>query len=109
LITVQRFGKTFENSIQRVIKSIEDLKLSSVYIDLPLTSPWIGSAVEWLREEGFILAGLMPFFHREIDHLRMQRIKVHIEFDHIETLSEVSCDLKEFIKNEHYAIQHGTK
>lgn len=105
LVTVQRFGSTFENSIQRIFKSIEDLKLSSVYIDLPLILPWIGSAVEWLREEGFILAGLMPFFHRETDHLRMQRIDVHIDFGHIETLSEVSCDLKEIIKNEHYAIQ----
>ena len=104
LITVRRFGRTFENSMLRVINSIEDLKLSSVYIDLPLTSPWIGAAVEWLRDEGFILAGLMPFFHREIDHLRMQKIKVSVEFDHIVTLSEVSGDLKELIKNEYHAL-----
>jgi anti-sigma regulatory factor (Ser/Thr protein kinase)/GNAT superfamily N-acetyltransferase len=104
LITVQRLGRTFESSIQAMLKSIEDLSLNSIYIDLPLIYPRVDLAVEWLSENGFIFAGLMPFFHREIDHLRMQWIDVPIEFKHIETLTEVSGELKEIIRNEYHAL-----
>jgi len=71
LIIVRRFGNTFEQSCQRMLKSIEELQPRSIYIDLPLDHPWVNQTVGWFRQNGFIFAGLMPFFHMDSDYLRM--------------------------------------
>lgn len=105
LITVKDYGPTFETSAMRLFRSIDDLNLNAIYIDLPLTSPKINGAIQWLKERGFIFSGLMPLFHQEYDHLRMQKIMIDIDFDKINTYSEVAGKLKSLIKHEYDAVQ----
>jgi anti-sigma regulatory factor (Ser/Thr protein kinase)/GNAT superfamily N-acetyltransferase len=104
LIIVREMGSTFEASCTRMLRSIGELNLASVYVDLPLNSKRIDAAILWLREKGFILAGLMPLFHRESDYLRMQRISAEIDFEKILTHSPISTRIKGVIKNEYNAI-----
>lgn len=103
LINVRHIGTTFEASCTRMLRSIDELKPVSVYVDLPLNSSQTETAIQWLKQQGFILAGLMPMFHMETDYLRMQRIDAEIEFDKILTHSTMAARLKEIIKKEFHA------
>lgn len=107
LITVKDYGKTFETSCLRLFRSIDELNLNAVYIDLPLKSKRINSAIEWLKEQGFIFSGLMPLFHQEHDHMRMQKIMIETNFDKINTYTELAGKLKSLIKKEYDAVQKG--
>lgn len=105
VIVVRDFGSTFEASFTRMLRSIGELNLSSVYVDLPLNGYRIDSAISWLKEKNFIFAGLMPLFHRETDYLRLQRIEADIDFEKTLTISPISTRIKEVIKHEYDAIQ----
>lgn len=103
LIVVRNTGATFEESFSRMLLNIEDLNLSSVYVDIPLNEQKVDDIIQWLRTEDFILAGLVPLFHRETDYLRMQRIPRDVDFDRILTHSKIATKIKEVIKNEYYS------
>lgn len=105
LIIVRNIGLTFEASCSSMFKSVDDLNLASVYVDLPLNEQKTDSTIQWLKTEGFILAGLMPLFHTETDYLRMQRIYNDIDFERILTHSEMATKIKEAIKNEYHATK----
>lgn len=105
LIIVRKFGSAFEASCLRMLKGIDELNLTSIYIDLPLNDDRTDSAIQWLKEQKFILAGLMPLFHKETDYLRMQKIMIDVDFSEIHTYSEIAGRLKERIKTEYDAIQ----
>jgi anti-sigma regulatory factor (Ser/Thr protein kinase)/GNAT superfamily N-acetyltransferase len=104
LITVKQYGKTFQTSYMRLFRSIEELNINAIYIDLPLNSPRINAAIEWLREQGFIFSGLMPLFHQESDHMRMQKILTHTNFDLIKTYTDLATKLKNLIQEEYDAL-----
>jgi anti-sigma regulatory factor (Ser/Thr protein kinase)/N-acetylglutamate synthase-like GNAT family acetyltransferase len=105
LITVKTYGATFVESCNRMLKSTEEIALTSIYIDLPMSDPYIDKAISWLKEQGFILSGLMPFFHQEQDYLRMQRVLKKINFSDIETFSDIAGQLKTVIQNEYTELQ----
>jgi anti-sigma regulatory factor (Ser/Thr protein kinase)/N-acetylglutamate synthase-like GNAT family acetyltransferase len=105
LITVKQYGKTFETSYMRLYRSIDELDLNAIYIDLPLNSPRINAAIEWLKAQGFIFSGLMPLFHQEHDHMRMQKLMIETDFDKINTYTELAGKLKSLIKKEYDAVQ----
>ncbi|MDZ7805956.1 MAG: GNAT family N-acetyltransferase [Gracilimonas sp.] len=104
LITVKDYGKTFETSCLRLFRSIEELNLNAIYIDLPLNDHRINNAIKWLKEQEFIFSGLMPLFHHENDFMRMQKIMAETDFDKIKTYTDIAGKLKEIIKQEYNAI-----
>ncbi|MDX1592082.1 MAG: GNAT family N-acetyltransferase [Balneolaceae bacterium] len=105
LIVVKTYGAGFVESFNRMLKSTEDIKLTSIYIDLPMDDPYINKAITRVKEMGFILSGLMPFFHQEKDFLRMQKLYREINFDDIETFSDCAGQLKNIIRNEYAELQ----
>jgi len=105
VIIAKEIGSKFESSILRVLKSIDYLNLNVVYIDIPMNNPEAERCVNWLSDNDFLFAGLMPMFHKEIDHLRMQKVNCSLDFSNIRVLSDVAIRLKNFIKDEYYAIQ----
>ncbi|PWN07409.1 GNAT family N-acetyltransferase [Rhodohalobacter mucosus] len=105
LITVKTYGATFEESCARMLKSTEEITLTSLYIDLPMNDTYIDTAISWLKKNGFILSGLMPFFHQEQDYLRMQKIVNDVKFDEIETFTDIAGKLKNVIQNEYNELQ----
>jgi hypothetical protein len=66
-----------------------------MYVDLPLRSPHTPVLTENLREAGFIFGGLVPRFHRELDHLRLQRPLVALDPDAIVVHSDLAHRLKD--------------
>lgn len=107
LITVKTYGATFEGSCTRMLKSIQEITINSLYIDLPMDDGYIDSAIPWLKKNGFILSGLMPFFHQEQDHLRMQKISNKVNFRDIQTFTEIAGKLKMVIQNEYNELQEN--
>lgn len=102
LIITRSIGTTFELSCKRMFRSIEELNLLSIYFDLPLGNANINAAVNFLKENGFILAGLMPLFHEKSDYLRMQKLMTDIDFENILTYSDMAGNIKETIIEEYY-------
>jgi len=89
--------------VEQVEQTIEDLdreQLNAMYVDLPLRNPHTPALTEELREAGFILAGLMPRFHHEVDHLRLQRPLVALDPDAIVVYSDLAHTLKDRIVTE---------
>ena len=105
LIIVRKYGNTFESSLFRLFESLKGLILNSVYIDLPLNDPWVNAATRYLKSKGFIIAGIMPMFHNETDHLRMQKINTNIDFDKVKVLNEKALELKEIIMKEYSLVR----
>lgn len=105
LVIVKKYGNTFKESVDGLLLSLRYLKLNSIYIDLPLNDPWIDPATEYLKKKHFILAGIMPMFHNETDHLRMQKINTEINFTKVRVLVDEAIKLKETLKKEYYDIQ----
>jgi len=105
LITVKTYGATFEESCIRMLKSTEEITLTSLYIDLPMNDTYIDSAISLVKENGFILSGMMPFFHQEQDYLRMQKIYNSVNFNEIETFTDIAGKLKKVIQNEYIELQ----
>ncbi len=105
LIVANNIGSAFEASCNRLLRSVEELNLTSVYVDLPLNGLRIDSAIQWLRENRFIFSGVMPLFHRESDYLRLQRIEAEIDFEKIQTHSSISQKIKKLVEYEYNEIQ----
>lgn len=108
-INVKNLGNSFITSMQSMLRSLNEVNLNAVFIDIPLDKPGTDRAVEWLHKKGFIFSGLLPFMHNETDCLRMQKIMVPIDFDLINTFSDTATELKEFIFKEYHEIQKDQK
>lgn len=104
LIITRHLGSAFEASCGRLLRSFENVKLVAVYIDLPLNHPRTDLAIQWLKEKEFILAGLMPLFHKETDFLRMQQIRKPVDFSLIKAHSDIAGTIKDRIQSEYNAI-----
>ena len=102
LIIARNIGKKFEASFLRMFRSIDELNLDAIYIDLPLNQSGTDDAIQWLKKQDYILAGLMPLFHKESDHLRMQQIRKDVNFEEIQTHGKMAARIKEIIKKEYY-------
>jgi len=105
LIVVYVIGRTFEATCQAMLKSIEELRLAAIYVDLPLNHPWSEPAVDWLHNQEFILSGLMPLHHREQDFFRMQKIDAELDFDLIDVHTKTARLLKGIISHEYRTVQ----
>ncbi len=104
-IIVRNLGSMFISSVKSMLRSLNEVELNAIYIDIPLEDRENDQAVEWLRKNGFIFAGLIPMKYEEKDFLRMQKILVPVNFEPIKTFSELATKLKEFIKTEYYGLQ----
>ncbi len=107
-LVVEAFGTDFIAQVEQTLDDLRDEHLHVVYVDLPLDDPGTIDAVPHLRAINFVLAGLMPMFHHERDHLRMQRLFVDLDFDLIEAYSDRAQELKDIISNEIEWTTHTT-
>lgn len=104
-IVVSAIGSQFITNAKSMLRSLDELKLNGIYIDIPLQDRPTHEAVEWLHRNGFIFAGLMPLKYREKDYLRMQKVLTSINPDPIVTYSEMAKKLKKIIFDEYYELQ----
>lgn len=106
-VVVTNIGDHFITSAESMMRSLQEVDLHAVYFDIPLQNTPNNEAVEWLRTNGFIFAGLMPMNHYEKDFLRLQKILVPVNFDRINVYSEIAKNLKNFISDEYHGIPEG--
>jgi GNAT superfamily N-acetyltransferase len=100
VLVVEEPGADIVQQVEQTIEDLDREQLNAMYVDLPLRSPHTPALTEDLREAGFILAGLMPRFHRELDHLRLQRPLVALDPGAIVVYSELAHTLKDRIVTE---------
>ena len=93
-MVVQKAGADIGERARQTISDINDTTINAAYVDLPLDDPHTPDQVERLREAGFVFCGLMPRYHNERDHLRMQRPLVDLDPDHIDVFSDLAHALK---------------
>jgi len=100
ILVVERAGEDVVSQVEQTIRDLNGTALNALYVDLPLHSPHTPRLTDQLREAGFIFAGLVPRFHRELDHLRLQRPLVDLDLDEIVLYSDLAHRIKEQIAEE---------
>ena len=100
VLVVEEAGGDVVEQVDQTIADLNGTELLAMYVDLPLRSPHTPALTEKLRDAGFILAGLMPRFHRELDHLRLQRPLVALDPDAIVVYSDLAHTIKDRIVTE---------
>lgn len=95
VLVVEEAGGDVVEQVNQTIADLNGTDLLAMYVDLPLWSSHTPALTEQLREAGFIFAGLVPRFHRELDHLRLQRPLVALDPEEIVVYSELAHRLKE--------------
>lgn len=100
VLVVEEPGADVVEQVEQTIEDLDRAKLNALYVDVPLRSPHTPILTEQLREAGFIFSGLVPRFHRELDHLRLQRPFVALDPDAIVAYSELTQKIKERIVDE---------
>jgi anti-sigma regulatory factor (Ser/Thr protein kinase)/GNAT superfamily N-acetyltransferase len=100
VLVVEEAGTDVVDQVQQTIQDLNGTDLLALYVDLPLRSPHTPALTEQLREAGFLFAGLMPRFHRELDHLRLQRPMTSLDPDAIVVYSDLAHQIKDRIVGE---------
>lgn len=84
-----------------VAHQLDELKLSRIdiiYVDLPLASPAVPSAVSELEALGFFFAGIYPEKHAEGDLLRLQYLNnIRVDPSKIFTVNEMGKALLDYV------------
>lgn len=100
VLVVEEAGADVVEQVEQTIDDLNGTELLALYVDLPLQSPHTPALTEQLRDAGFIFGGLMPRFHRERDHLRLQRPLVALDPEAIRVHSDLAHTLKERVVSE---------
>lgn len=100
VLVVERVGEDLVTQVEQTIEDLDGSALNALYVDLPLGSPYTPAATAQLRDAGFVLGGLAPRFHREQDHLRLQRPFVNLDPEAIVVYSDLAHALKEQVMTE---------
>ncbi|MFB6272313.1 MAG: GNAT family N-acetyltransferase [Salinibacter sp.] len=99
-LVVDDVGRDVVTQAEQTIEDLDGTELNALYVDLPLRSPHTPAATAQLRDAGFVLGGLVPRFHREQDHLRLQRPFVDLDPEAIVVYSDLAHALKEQVIGE---------
>lgn len=100
VMVVEEAGADVVRQVEQTIADLSGTDLLAMYVDLPLRSPHTPAMTDQLRDAGFIFAGLMPRFHRELDHLRLQRPLVALDPDAVVVYSDLAQRLKNRVVSE---------
>jgi anti-sigma regulatory factor (Ser/Thr protein kinase)/N-acetylglutamate synthase-like GNAT family acetyltransferase len=99
-LVVEQAGADAVEQVEQTVDDLEGEDMNAVFVDLPIDDPHTPVLTERLREAGFVLAGLMPRFHEENDHLRLQRPLADLGLDQVQVYSDLAHALKDRIADE---------
>lgn len=99
-IAVRSIGPNFEKDFDAVER--EALERNAVVLQtwMNLGIPWVGNAVETLRDRGYIFGGLLPRWF-DTDGLLMQKLLCNPHFEGIQLFSEFSKELLAYIREDY--------
>ncbi len=95
VLVVEEAGMDVVRRVEQTIEDLTGAEWLAMFVDLPLQNPHTPAMTERLRDAGFIFSGLAPRFHRELDHLRLQRPLVALDPDAIVVYSDLAQTLKD--------------
>jgi hypothetical protein len=84
---VRGMGSDLDAYIRELEKTALDQKVVVLQVWLNLGTPWVGAAVNVLRDQGYFLGGLLPRWFGE-DGLLMQKLMIDPDFESIQLYSE---------------------
>lgn len=94
---VLRAGVDFESVVAELEERAKNEGLVVLQFFLNLDAPWIGSAVQLLRDRGYFLGGYAPRWF-DSDGLLMQKNATDPDFDSIALYSEKARRIKEYVR-----------
>jgi hypothetical protein len=74
-----------------------------IQVWVKLSSPWVGAAVDILRQRGYFLGGALPRWFDD-DGLLMQKIRCAPDFEDIHLLSDRAKKILEFVKQDYAEV-----
>lgn len=102
LIIINKYGPDFRSVLQGILDSlVEQEDPNAIYLDLPLENEATPAQFKKLEGLGFIYCGLAPYFHRDNDYLRLQKVCANLNFDLVNVHSDFANEIKSFIADEY--------
>ncbi|MDR3557691.1 MAG: hypothetical protein P4L55_23285 [Syntrophobacteraceae bacterium] len=98
-IEVMAAGEDFEAWLKGAEAGILEGKIKVIQVRLNLSCPWVGSAVDILRRQGYFFGALLPRWYGE-DGLLMQKTIDRPGWENIMLFSDRARELLEIIRND---------
>jgi len=98
-ITVHEIGEDLQNCLDGLEKQAEAKKAVVFQVFVKLSMPWVGAAVDILRDMGYFFGGALPRWF-DGDGLLMQKLFCPPDFDGIVLVSDSAKALLEVIKQD---------
>jgi hypothetical protein len=96
-LALHEAGKDFENAFDEKEKSLRAKGVIVIQVWLKLSWPWIGRAVDVLRERGYFLGGVLPRWF-DVDGMLMQKIIGQPNWEGIQLYSDRAKKILEIVK-----------
>jgi hypothetical protein len=94
---VSRVGADFESFVEQLDRDAREQGIVALQLFLNLDVPWIGSAVDMLREKGYFLGGYLPRWF-DSDGLLMQKLRTTPDFDSINLYTDKAKTIREMVQ-----------
>ena len=99
-ITIQKIGADLNTIVADELKSMQTLKLASVYIDLPIEQAAASNAYLELEALGFFWGAWLPNYTQNRDMLRLQMVYQDINIEKIICAREQGENVKKYVISE---------
>lgn len=98
-VTVKTYGKNVVHEVNRMLRGLCLERLETIYLKLPLTSPYTAILTEEFETLGFFFSGIMPG-SEGCDQLILQYLNNQvIDYDLIKVHTEMGQKILAYIKN----------
>jgi hypothetical protein len=94
---VSRVGTDFESFVEQLDRDAREQGIVALQLFLNLDVPWIGAAVDMLREKGYFLGGYLPRWF-DSDGLLMQKLQTTPDFDSINLYTDKAKTIREMVQ-----------
>ncbi len=101
-ITVRSIGPDFEKVFDALERDAIERNALVLQTWLNLGTPWVGKAVEMLRDRGYFFGGLLPRWF-DTDGLLMQKLRCNPNYEEIQLLTDFSKELLAYIRQDNRA------
>jgi GNAT superfamily N-acetyltransferase len=99
-IAIQVIGDDLTTAVINELKSMESLKLASVYLDLPIEQEAAARTYTELEDLGFFWGSWLPNYTKHKDILRLQKIYQSVNVNEIICAREQGEEVKKYVVTE---------
>jgi hypothetical protein len=104
-VAIHEPGKDFAARLEQLEKELQDKGILVIQVWLNLACPWVGEAVEIMRDKGYFLGGALPRWF-DSDGLLMQKILKKPDWDGISLYTDRAAQILKLVRAD---WEHSTK